>query len=60
MIFIASQNYNVSKSTLNAQFISKIFISLEKKKKLEDIAISFYNKIQNLAKLINYLKKEKK
>ena len=57
MIFISSQNYNVIKSTLKAQFISKIFISLEKKKKLEDIAISFYNKIQNLAKLINDLMK---
>jgi hypothetical protein len=57
LIFIASQNYNVIKSTLKAQFISKIFISLEKKKKLEDIAISFYNKIQNLAKLINDLMK---
>ena len=54
---ISSQNYNVIKSTLKAQFISKIFISLEKKKKLEDIAISFYNKIQNLAKLINDLMK---
>ena len=57
MIFISSQNYNVIKSTLKAQFISKIFIALEKKKKLEDIAISFYNKIQNLAKLINDLMK---
>ena len=55
MIFIASQNYNVIKSTLKAQFISKIFISLEKKKKLEDIAISFYDTIQNLGKLINDL-----
>ncbi len=52
---ISSQNYNVIKSTLNAQFISKIFISLEKKKKLEDIAISFYDTIQNLGKLINDL-----
>ena len=53
---INQKNYKIIKSTLNAQFLSKLFIILEKKSKnLNEISKLFYNKIQDLDKLFNDL-----